>query len=175
MNKLITLLALTMFAAGAQAAAFVDLASVQPDDFVNAYTLNSFDIGAGSKILPESPRISSGVIQLDKSTNQMRLVLNRRFYCPPGSMCPMIMPLPVTMTLPIVFNKSGMCGLTLTTAEGLVNNEMVTVQITDDSNDTCQTARLDKKVQVEVTEEITHGTSVISNLSGSSLTLTLTR
>lgn len=59
----------------------------------------------------------SGSVILNYDEKTVTLVLNRKFQCPAGAMCAMVMPAPKIVQLPIVSVESGRCGATQVSAQ----------------------------------------------------------
>jgi len=55
-------------------------------------------------------RVTGGSIQVDRRERQLRLVLQRAFYCPPRALCAMVMPAPYIVELQIVSQSTDRCG-----------------------------------------------------------------
>jgi hypothetical protein len=161
MKKLIALLSLTLATVTSHAAA---------NDA--AYSLNTFNIGQGSYVLPDSNSITSGTIEIDRTNKQLKLTLQRRFFCPAGAMCAMVMPAPVEITLPVVYIGSGFCGGVIVNAERnlmRVDGGRVQIEIVDDNGNICEhpDKTTVKAVHVTVTEQAARSNkTVVSEMTG---------
>jgi hypothetical protein len=55
-------------------------------------------------------RVQAGQIEIDEMINEATLSLIPAFYCPPGRFCAQVVPMPITISLPIVSKVKDECG-----------------------------------------------------------------
>jgi hypothetical protein len=60
---------------------------------------------------------NSGNLTVNYDEKKVTLILNRKFQCPAGTFCAMVMPAPKVVELPITSVDSGNCGATLVSAQ----------------------------------------------------------
>ncbi len=65
---------------------------------------------------PGGESIIGGFVRVNYEARTVRLTLERKFHCPPGRLCAMVMPHPVVIELPITDIRADRCGGTYVTA-----------------------------------------------------------
>ncbi len=73
------------------------------------YRLKQIEINESSTVLPAG-KIASGILAINKEDRQIILTLQPAWQCPPGAMCAMVMPQPIVLALPIVYEGGGFAG-----------------------------------------------------------------
>lgn len=99
-NLLLTIATVSMIFSSAEAR------SVKP--FLMSAQLKEMHIDQKSYLAQEDLD-KTGSISINQATKTITLQLNRKMHCPPGRYCPMVMPEPVLITLPLVSVKQGHC------------------------------------------------------------------
>lgn len=106
-------------------------------------------------------------VQIDYAQELVTLTVYRSFKCPPNRMCPLMLPLPVVIELPITSVQTNECGVRQVTAEKDMrpaDGELKTLTIEDGSDITCPTLLpFEGKAQYETRYEsmLTGGSAVI--------------
>jgi hypothetical protein len=135
-----------------------------PETFQTLYTVASLNINSKSKLLRAATHFASAQIEVNRASKLLRLIVHRNFYCAPGTMCPMVMPKPLRIELPIVHEGTGQCGERVIVAEKdsrTLNGSLAQMQIHDDNGNLqdCEgiihadNATFVKNVNVTLTEQ----------------------
>ena len=81
-------------------------------------------------------------LKLDYNQKQVSLKIERRFFCPEGRACAMVMPVPLIVELPIVSVKADNCGILTVVAKKdsrPADGSLEVITVTDPSRMTCKT------------------------------------
>ena len=158
-----------------QAQAFMNKSAIVFDENLTQadtiYQLDSYKIGKGSQVLPVGNQIATAAVKINSNTNKLQLTLERRYFCPEGSICTMQMPAPVSITLPLVYVGNPFCGGTMMVAEKNLPSGYFKVQVLDENGPSCQDNADDttfsKRVIVTITEKAADSDKiVVSQMSG---------
>ncbi len=127
--------------------------------FAPRYTLDNFKIATTSPLLGGAGEITEGSIEINSSTNELRLRLNRHVACPKGVFCIALMPAPIVVTLPIRHIENQPCGgVTITAEENSlpVDGSLTRVEVQDQNGSRCFDNADDitfvKRIKVTLTE-----------------------
>lgn len=119
--------------------------------------LNRFHI---DKRLPfDAKQIHSGEVRVDLRANTVRVTLYRKSNCPPNLICSAILPVPISVELPIEQQITDMCGAVVTRASAVSEGRhkvSQTLEVRDNSQNRCPSPR-----QMHATE-VVYETSTIS-------------
>jgi hypothetical protein len=80
----------------------------------------------------------------DRTDRTLSLTVERRFYCPPGRFCAMVMPAPITIELPIIAEEHDGCGTRVITAfvdRRPVDGDFEQIVLKDHTSDRCMYLR----------------------------------
>src|SRR4051812_26048337 len=105
MKNVIFATALSLVGAGAEARSIM----IPGGTFESTYNLDTFTVGQGSNILPPVQTIRHAEIMINRQTHELKLVVLRRFSCPPKMFCAAVMPAPIEVVLPITYHGSPFC------------------------------------------------------------------
>lgn len=146
-TKLIAIaVAFSAFAIQAQAAGLNDVTQGA------RYAISNIQTGQVNQLLPGN-RVS-GRLTLDAATRTLDVYFVSGFFCPPGSMCPMMMPAPVQATLPVSSVQIDRCGTIIITAKEdkrPVDGALKMITVRDYSRTTC---RIYKRFKMEATYRV---------------------
>lgn len=174
-NILIALIALS----SSQAHAFLSKEQGASDEVTDAgafaYHMDSVKVGQGSYLLPPTSQVASATIRIDQATNEIQLVMERKYNCPVAAICTLQMPAPVAIVLPIKFMGSPFCGGSMLVAEGVLpstnGGNFINIKILDDNGNHCESnaddVTFNKRIQVSITESASGSNArIISQMSG---------
>ncbi|OQW55117.1 MAG: hypothetical protein A4S09_16965 [Proteobacteria bacterium SG_bin7] len=109
---------------------------------VKAFTLNAqlkkMHIDPNSYLAKE--RFRAGSIVVDQFTKTITLQLDRKWYCPPGALCSMVMPAPIIIKLPLVSVTNGACNSLIFEArrdQRPVDGNLTVLSVVDNSRFNC--------------------------------------
>lgn len=97
------------------------------------YSLDTFQIASNSLRLAGRADVASGTVEINETTHQLRLTLNRHLNCPRGVMCIQMLDAPTVLTLPIRQEKTEPCGTTIVAERNLqlVDGGLTRVEVQD--------------------------------------------
>lgn len=129
-------------------------------EFVARYTLDTFQIASNSLRLAGRADVVSGTVEINETTHQLRLTLNRHLNCPRGVMCIQMIDAPTVITLPIHQEAKDECGTTTIVAERnlvVVDGGLTRIEIQDPNGGFACSGNADditfvKRVKVQVSE-----------------------
>lgn len=104
--------------------------------------LNQFRI---DKRLPfDAKQIHSGEVRVDLRANTVKVTLYRKSSCPPDLICTAILPMPISVELPIEERVTDMCGAVVTRASAVTEGRhkvSETLEVRDNSQNRCPSPR----------------------------------
>jgi hypothetical protein len=135
-------------------------------------SLNNFQMDGSSTMLKN---VRAGYLQMlltDKGTPTMALTMYRPFFCPPGKMCAMVMPLPLTVQVPVLDIQTNQCGIT--TYSGLADmpdhsGAVQKLTVTDNTSNTCPTLVALPETEVTYEVDVPRGETSVSHMHGDKL------
>lgn len=108
---------------------------------IENFKLINIVINPSSYSLPQPSRLAGAEMTINHSTREVTLVFHQDFYCPANAICPMVMPAPVIITLPITQVIIPFCGGRIIEAEldrRPMDGLRQAIQIYDDNGNVCE-------------------------------------
>lgn len=112
--------------------------------------------------IPWAGDVTSGNVTVDKARRKVTLVLDRKFHCPMGRYCAMVMPAPIFVEVPLVSVQRDRCGSVVYTAVEDRRSQqggMSLITLSDNTGNRCPSLRMraDTEIVYE-TESASYGT-----------------
>jgi hypothetical protein len=111
-KKSFVVMAVFAAVAGTVSVRSTEARSIDPRPIAAELTTWQLDPSVGS-----DDHVLSASIKIDRMKGEATLFIARGMNCPPNRMCPMMMPAPVIVTLPVVATRQDSCGTWIWTAK----------------------------------------------------------